>query len=121
MIPWLLVLEIMGRTGKTLSQLVAERIAAFPASGEINRVLADPQAALRLVEATYFDQASLLDRIDGLSMEFSNWRFNLRSSNTEPVLRLNVESVGDIALMQRRTEELLTLIDASQEGAEVGI
>jgi phosphomannomutase len=114
MIPWLLVLEIMGRTGKTLSQLVEERISAFPASGEINRVLDDPQAALRRVEATYIGQDPVVDRTDGLSMEFSNWRFNLRSSNTEPVLRLNVETIGDIALMQSRTEELLKVIDASQ-------
>jgi len=114
MIPWLLVLEIMGKTGKSLSQLVEERIAAFPASGEINRVLADPQAALRRVEATYIGQDPVIDRTDGLSMEFPLWRFNLRSSNTEPVLRLNVESVGDVGLMQSRTEELLRAIAASQ-------
>ena len=114
MIPWLLVLEIMGRTGKSLSQLVAERIAAFPASGEINRVLANPQAAIRRVEETYAGQSPVIDRTDGLSMEFSLWRFNLRSSNTEPVLRLNVEAVGDAELMKSKTAELLALIDSSQ-------
>jgi len=114
MIPWLLVLEIMGRTGKPLSQLVAERIAAFPASGEINRVLADPQAALHLVEATYAGRDPEIDRTDGLSMAFPEWRFNLRTSNTEPVLRLNVEARGNAALMQEKTSELLTLIENSQ-------
>ena len=114
MIPWLLVLEITGRTGKALSQLVAERIAAFPASGEINRVLANPQAAIRQVEETYTGQGSIIDRTDGLSMEFPLWRFNLRSSNTEPVLRLNVEAVGDAELMKSKTAELLGLIDSSQ-------
>ena len=112
MIPWLLVLEIMGRTGKPLSQLVAERIAAFPASGEINRVLKDPKAAIARIEATYAPQARQIDRTDGLSLEFEDWRFNLRCSNTEPVLRLNVESRNDSALMERTTSELLALIDA---------
>jgi phosphomannomutase/phosphomannomutase/phosphoglucomutase len=114
MIPWLLVLEIMGRTGKSLSQLVAERIAAFPASGEINRVLANPQAAISRVEETYAGKSPVIDRTDGLSMEFPLWRFNLRSSNTEPVLRLNVEAVGDAELMKSKTAELLALIDSSQ-------
>jgi len=113
-IPWLLVLEIMGRTGKPLSQLVAERIAAFPASGEINRVLADPAAAIARIEAEYTPAALYLDRTDGLSLEFKDWRFNLRCSNTEPVLRLNVESRHDQALMERKTTELLALIDADR-------
>lgn len=111
MIPWLLVLEIMGRTGKPLSQLVAERIAAFPASGEINRVLRDPKAAMLLVEERYAPLALGFDHTDGLSLEFAEWRFNLRCSNTEPVLRLNVESRGDVRLMQEKTAELLALLD----------
>uniref|UniRef100_UPI00272DCBF7 phosphomannomutase n=1 Tax=Geoalkalibacter sp. TaxID=3041440 RepID=UPI00272DCBF7 len=111
MIPWLLVLEIMSRTGKPLSALVGERMARFPASGEINRKLGDPQAALAAVEAHFAAQAPSIDRTDGLSMEFGTWRFNLRLSNTEPVLRLNVESRGDEALMRRMTEELLALVD----------
>ena len=111
MIPWLLVLAILGRSGKRLSQLVEERISLFPASGEINRVLADPAAAIARIEARYAPQALHLDRTDGLSLEFADWRFNLRSSNTEPVLRLNVEARGDIELMQRRTEELLALLE----------
>ncbi len=111
MIPWLLVLEIMCRSGQPLSALVGERMARFPASGEINRKLADPKAALAAVEVCYGPRAKSIDRTDGLSMEFEQWRFNLRMSNTEPVLRLNVESRGDEGLMREKTEEILELID----------
>ena len=111
MIPWLLVIELMCRQRKLLSELVGERMRKFPASGEINRTLADPQGAMARAEATYRAEAIALDRTDGLSMEFADWRFNLRCSNTEPVLRLNVESRGDAALMQDKTSELLTIID----------
>ncbi|WP_429884708.1 phosphomannomutase [Geoalkalibacter halelectricus] len=113
MIPWLLVLELMGTSGKPLADLVGERQTRFPASGEINRKLADPQAAVAAVEARYADAALGVDRTDGLSLEFADWRFNLRLSNTEPVLRLNVESRGDAELMRARTAELLALIDAA--------
>nr|WP_291315699.1 phosphomannomutase [Desulfuromonas sp.] len=111
MIPWLLVLELMGRTGKALSALVGERMRLFPASGEINRRLTDPGGAIERVRERYAEQAPAIDLTDGLSMEFAEWRFNLRSSNTEPVLRLNVESRGDAALMEEKTAELLALID----------
>ena len=82
----------------------------FPASGEINRKVADAPALLVKVQGVYADRALDIDHTDGLSMEFANWRFNLRASNTEPLLRLNVESRGDTALMQRRTAELLDLL-----------
>lgn len=110
MIPWLLVAEMICKTGKTLSQLVSERMAAFPASGEINRTIADPAALLRKVQETYQASASAMDFTDGLSMVFDNWRFNLRMSNTEPVVRLNVESRADTALMEAKTAELLALM-----------
>jgi phosphomannomutase/phosphomannomutase/phosphoglucomutase len=112
MIPWLLVLELMGRSGKPLSELVAERIARFPASGEINRRLQDPEAAIEAVRSRYSKDSPEIDHTDGLSMAFAAWRFNLRSSNTEPVLRLNVEARGDAILMQQKTEELLKIIDS---------
>jgi phosphomannomutase/phosphomannomutase/phosphoglucomutase len=112
MVPWLSVLDIMCRTGKPLSELVGERIRLFPASGEINRRLAAPEAALRRVEENYLCNALIVDHTDGLCMEFTKWRFNLRFSNTEPVLRLNVESKEDEGLMQRKTEEILALIDS---------
>jgi phosphomannomutase/phosphomannomutase/phosphoglucomutase len=110
MIPWLLVLENMCRTGQPLSALVAARIARFPVSGEINRKLPDPDAALARVEARYQAEADALDRTDGLSLEFPAWRFNLRKSNTEPVLRLNVETRQDPALLKEKTAELLALM-----------
>jgi len=109
MIPWLLVAEMICKTGKPLSALVAERMAAFPASGEINRTVQDAGALIKKVEAIYSDDALLIDYTDGLSMDFENWRFNLRMSNTEPVVRLNVESRADKALMQQKTAELLSL------------
>jgi phosphomannomutase len=112
MIPWLLVAELVSQAGGPLSALVEERMAAFPASGEINRKLADPPAVLAAVEAHYREQAIALDHTDGLSMEFADWRFNLRASNTEPLVRLNVESRGDRGLMQAKTAELLARLDA---------
>jgi phosphomannomutase len=110
MIPWLLVLERMCRTGQPLSALVRERMARYPCSGEINRKLPDPDAALQRVEARYMAEALAADRTDGLSLEFPAWRFNLRKSNTEPVLRLNVETRQDPALLKARTAELLGLM-----------
>ena len=109
-IPWLLVAQLISETGKPLSQLVAERLRRFPASGEINRKVADQASTIAAIESHYAAGAQATEKIDGLSIEYADWRFNLRGSNTEPVLRLNVESRGDAALMQRRTEELLALI-----------
>ena len=111
MIPWLLVTELMSRRGQPLSRLVGERIARYPASGEINRRLRDPAATLARIEAHYLSAARGADFTDGLSMEFDRWRFNLRSSNTEPVVRLNVESRGDQALMEDKTREILGLME----------
>ena len=110
MIPWLLVTEVMSRRKATLSALVGERMRAFPASGEINRKVKDAPAVIARVEAEYTPRAIAVDRTDGLSCEFAEWRFNLRSSNTEPLLRLNVESRGDEKLMRARTAELLALL-----------
>lgn len=110
MIPWLLVIELMSRSGQKLSAMVSERIAAFPSSGEINRVVSDAKAAIAKVRVAYESQAQLVDETDGVSMDFGAWRFNLRSSNTEPVIRLNVESRADVALMQQHTEAILALL-----------
>lgn len=111
MIPWLLVAELVCLKGQSLGELVRDRMAAFPASGEINSRLAEPAAAMARVEAHFAEEAQAVDRTDGLSMSFANWRFNLRSSNTEPVVRLNVESRGDIPLMEARTRTLLALLN----------
>lgn len=110
MIPWLLVAELMCTAGKPLSQLVKERIAAFPSSGEINSTLADPDASIKSILDKYEGEATVVDYTDGIGLEFGTWRFNLRKSNTEPVVRLNVESKGDIALMEAKTKELLALL-----------
>lgn len=113
MIPWLLVTELMSRSGQPLSSLVGERIKRYPASGEINRRLSDPAATLASIENHYRSGAKDIDFTDGLSMEFDQWRFNLRCSNTEPVVRLNVESRGDQGLMERKTQEILGMMDGS--------
>jgi len=110
MIPWLLIAEIMSQRKASLSTLVGERMRAFPASGEINRKVKDAPAVIATVQAKYTANAVAVDHTDGLSVEFADWRFNLRSSNTEPLLRLNVESRGDAKLMQAKTAELLALL-----------
>ncbi len=110
MIPWLLVVEIMCQRKMSLSELVNERISLFPASGEINREVDNAIEILEKIEKNYAEKALKTEYVDGLSMEFSNWRFNVRASNTEPLLRLNVESSNDITLMEKQTNELLALI-----------
>jgi phosphomannomutase len=111
MVPWLVVAQLLSQSGKPLSALVAERQRLFPASGEINRRLADARAGLEAVQATYAASARAIDYTDGLSMEFDRWRLNLRASNTEPLIRLNVESRADRALMEAKTAEVLKLLD----------
>jgi phosphomannomutase/phosphomannomutase/phosphoglucomutase len=109
-IPWLLVAQLLCESGKPMSALVGERIAKFPASGEINRKVTDAKSTIQRVQDRYRPGAKAVDFTDGLSIEFDQWRFNLRSSNTEPLIRLNVESRGDVALMREKTAELLELI-----------
>ncbi|MCF6215511.1 MAG: phosphomannomutase CpsG [Emcibacter sp.] len=110
MIPWLLVAEMLCVKKMPLSRMVAERIKKFPSSGEINSKLDNPKVAIDRVFSAYEAAAENIDYTDGISMEFADWRFNLRSSNTEPVVRLNVESRGNDALMQEKTTEILTLL-----------
>ena len=111
MIPWLLVAELVAVTGKPLSQLVGERQARYPASGEINRKVDDAAATLEALHSEYAGQAKSVDDTDGYSFEFDDWRFNIRMSNTEPVVRLNVESRGDTALMEEKTREVLGVLE----------
>ncbi|MFO1424552.1 MAG: phosphomannomutase [Candidatus Competibacteraceae bacterium] len=110
MIPWLLVAALISRTGQPLAALVDARMRAFPCSGEINFRVADAPAKIREIVAAYVDHQPALDETDGISLEFADWRFNLRCSNTEPLLRLNVETRGDSDLLERRANELRTLI-----------
>ena len=107
MIPWLLVAAVMSSTGKPLSVLVRERMGKFPCSGEINRQVSDAKQVMAKVEETFVTADASVDRTDGLSVEYDTWRFNLRMSNTEPVIRLNVETRGDAALLAAKTQSLL--------------
>jgi phosphomannomutase len=111
MIPWLLVVEMMCRQRKLLSELVGDRMRKFPASGEINRMIENPERAIAAAERRYSSDAINIDHTDGLSVEYDDWRFNLRMSNTEPVIRLNVESRGNPLLMKQKTQELLKFLD----------
>jgi phosphomannomutase len=111
MIPWMLVAQAVCRTGKPLSELVGERVAAFPISGEINRKVADAAGTLARIKERYQGDARSLDETDGISLDFGDWRFNLRMSNTEPLVRLNVETRGDAALCRQKTEELLAQLE----------
>lgn len=108
MIPWLLVCSLISRSGKKLSELVSERVAAYPISGEINNRVDDPDKVIATILEKYGDGE--VDRIDGLSISFDEYRFNIRKSNTEPLLRLNVETRGDVQLMEEKTKELLSYI-----------
>jgi phosphomannomutase len=112
MIPWLLAAEEISTTGKHLGEMVKARIERYPCSGEINRKVNDPDAVLKDIEEHFNDQATAVSHLDGVSIEFGNtWRFNLRKSNTEPVVRLNVESAGDEKLMKSKTREILQFIE----------
>ena len=112
MIPWLLVLELLSQAdGKNLSGLMKERMERFPCSGEINSKVKDADEVLNRIEEEYGSQGEAT-KIDGLSVDLNSWRFNLRKSNTEPVIRLNVETKQDVSLMQVKTEELLSKIRA---------
>ena len=110
MLPWLTIIAELSQTGRTLHDLVGERIAAFPCSGEINFTVADSGVALRKVGEAFAGRAGEIVELDGLSMAFDDWRFNLRASNTEPLLRLNVEARGDRELMARMTERISGMI-----------
>ena len=114
MIPWLLISALMCQRDVSLASLVDECMLAFPCSGEINTKLNDPEAAIVRIEAAYQAAATDVDRTDGLSMSFGDaWRFNLRMSNTEPVLRLNVEAKADTRLMEAKRDELLAIIKSA--------
>lgn len=108
MIPFLLIMQLMSEENKKLSELVEEMIKAYPCSGEINSTIADPAGKIKEIEKKYSDGKKELT--DGVSVEYPDWRFNLRMSNTEPILRLNVESRGSIKLMEEKTKELLEII-----------
>ncbi len=114
MIPWLLVLELLCKSGKTLSELMADRIAKYPVSGEINTKVSGVDKVKEImakIEKIY-GASGKVSKIDGLSVDFDDWRFNLRGSQTEPYIRLNVEARGDKNLMETKRDELLAIIRA---------
>lgn len=114
MIPWLLAIAVLSETGKSLSSLVEEMIAKFPCSGEINFKVADTQTTIQKLFDHYADQNPAIDQTDGVSLDFGTWRFNVRASNTEPLLRLNIESRRDRnpRPMQDYVDELTQLIQS---------
>lgn len=111
MITWLLVAELLSQSGSAMSALIKERMERYPISGEINSTVADPKGVMATIEAKYGPTGEVT-KVDGLSVDYADWRFNLRISNTEPVIRLNVETRGDKALLKEKTEELLAIIRA---------
>lgn len=110
MIPWLLVAELISLAGKPLSKLVSERQQAYPCSGEINFKVADVKACIHAVKNYYANQNPTIDETDGVSMDFGNWRMNIRGSNTEPLLRLNIETKADSELVQQQLQAITTLL-----------
>jgi len=110
MVPWILIAEMMSDQNKSLSQLVDERIKAYPVSGEINMTVSDSKVVLDAVLKHFEGQDYKFDDTDGIGVSFDNWRFNIRSSNTEPLLRLNIETRGDIKLMEEKRDLLIDLI-----------
>lgn len=99
MIPWLMIAELVSRH-RPLATLAADRKAAFPSSGEINFTLEDPRTAIARVRSKFAPEAIFIDEMDGVGFDLGDWRFNLRTSNTEPVVRLNVEARGDAELVR---------------------
>lgn len=110
MIPWLLIAELISRKNTSLQELLSERMRAFPSSGEVNFRLEDPDAAIARVVAHYEPEAKNRDELDGISLDFGDWRFNLRRSNTEPVVRLNVEGRGNGDFVMQKRDEIAALL-----------
>ena len=111
MIPWLLIWELLSKGGKTLGGLLEDRRTRFPSSGEINFKVANTTACIEAIEKYYVPHAHVVDHLDGLSVSFESWRFNVRISNTEPLLRLNLETRGDNELLIKKVGELRKLIE----------
>jgi len=113
MIPWLLIAELMSKTGKKLSELVAERMQVYPCSGELNYTVNNLPNVLDAIMQHFQPQSPQLDTTDGISLDFGDWRMNIRASNTEPLLRLNVESKANPALVEQKVTEIERLIKAN--------
>lgn len=110
MIPWLIVAQVMSEKGKHLGELVSEMEKEYPCSGEINLTIKDGAAVIEKVKEKYEKTAARIDLTDGIGVEFNNWRFNLRPSNTEPLIRFNMETKGDRALLEEKKKEVMDFI-----------
>jgi phosphomannomutase len=110
MIPWLLIAELVSCSGRSLGDWVKDRFAAFPSSGETNFRVTDPGKAIEKVLSSHRAAALLIDETDGVSLAFDDWRFNLRRSNTEPLVRLNVESKGKEETLAAHVSEIADLL-----------
>jgi phosphomannomutase/phosphoglucomutase len=111
MIPWLLIAALVSTSGQSLAELVEDRMRRYPCSGEINFTAGDAKAAIAAVLANYRSLDPVVDGTDGVSADFGTWRFNLRSSNTEPLVRLNVETRADAVLLDERVDEIRRLME----------
>ena len=111
MIPWLLITELVSKSGQKLSALIADRRTIYHSSGEINLKVKNPDESIKNVLGEFENQAKSMDFSDGLSLEFNKWRFNLRASNTEPLLRLCVESKNKPELIAKNLRKILSIID----------
>ncbi len=114
MIPWLLILELVSKSGLSLSNLVNDMMIKYPSPGEINFKVKDPKDCIEKVYKHFESSVLLTDTTDGISMEFEQWRFNLRMSNTEPLVRLNLETRSDDPLLKKRLAEITSLIESDQ-------
>ena len=112
MIPWLLILEMISKEKMPLSQMIQKYRDRFPVSGEINLKVNNTKKIIELIKEYYLDDATGVDETDGVGMEFEKWRFNLRASNTEPLIRLNVESYNNESLVNEKTKELVDRINS---------
>ena len=112
-IPWLLIWEFVSMSSRALSDLISERKNHFPSSGELNFTLSNAAKCIERVQSHFASIATSIDETDGLSMSFDRWRFNLRKSNTEPLVRLNIETKGDHALLEEKVIELKNVIERS--------
>jgi len=115
MIPWLLVAELLCVKKQTISSMVKERIAKYPSSGEINFKVKDAQAVINRIESYNWQESFEINRIDGIDMVFEQWRLNIRCSNTEPVIRLNIESKGNVKMLKEKEELLIDLISDKEQ------
>ena len=110
MLPWLFICELIGRSGKSLSNLLQNRITMFPSSLEKNFVVSNPKEVIKKITKLYQQNALNIDHLDGVSITMSDWRLNLRISNTESLIRLNIEGKGKVSLVKQKVSEVSTHI-----------